>query len=1525
MKKALYNGWRTFRAIVTVLLLIILLIPAGVYVALSLPGVNNGIRRVAEKELSVLLASPVSIGGVSIHPFSRLDLEDVAILNPVEKSDTMASIRAVRTRFEPLYFIRTGRIIVDYALLDAPAVHLRRATPESPLNIQPLLDALKGDGKEKPPVHFDLRISNVAILDGSFSYDIASAPAGENGRFDKFHVRLDSIELNAYIPRLSNEEYTIDLAHLSFRESSGFNLKSLQVKTRVTSTGAKVDALSVALPSSSLSFAPMELKWASFDKIGEALKAEKIQVSTLVPSTICPADFSFFVPALREFPEVLSVDISASGQGHEVELSRFRIFDSTNTSRLNLEITGSARANTDSLELPEINLRRFRLKAIPSDLLRRLPGRNVSPRVRSIAEVAGELTLAAEGSLSPDGAASIRADITSSLAGEASIDATARLSEKWQLREGSIECELRDVEAGALTGNKDLGELTATVNGTARFGRGRYPAGDVAIDVEKIRFRGSTLGDISLACSYDGKSEGDISLSSANAALDATIDAVFSTGTIQIVPALLLTGHIDSFRPEILGISVPHPDSEITASIQAELEGRNYDTMSGHIELDNIRWKRSDGEPLVVPAFSIEAAPHSAVPYIRMASPVISGEITGPYSFRTLAGDIRELVAEALPSLVKPKGYNADSANRFAFDFTIHDATDIADFFNAPVVPVYPIEISGYVSAPQGLASATIDAPFLRQGNKLIQNTTVHATLERPSGKAEIFASTEMPTKKGQMQIDLKALAERDRVDAHTDWAVKRTIPINGSIDLSALLSCDEENQLGALVNLNPGSITFGEDVWNIRPATIDYRGNEIDIRGFRLDASGQEIAADGRVGQEETDAMTLSLKNVSLLPIFETLEIDNALIGGRATGVFRATRVLSPEPQLQCDDLRVDSIGYNRCTLGNAHIAAGWDNSTKAFTLDADIVEPEKDLHSRIYGSIFPLTESLDINFHAQHVRVGFMQTFMSAFASHITGYAWGDARLYGTFKEIDMTGRIFAEDLGLNIDITNTRYTASDTIVLQPGLINLEGIELHDINGHTARLSGYLRHTFFKAPVFDFRVTDAREFQCFNGTPKQNPDWYGTVYGNGGATIQGQPGVVNIGAEMTTTAGSHFTFVLSDRLDAEDYTFITFRDVTPANDSLRKAASVLPEAVLKLMKRNDTNVEAPSAYNMDIQVNITPEARMTLVMDPVGGDEIRAYGEGNMRLTYQSLDNSINMWGNYTLERGSYNFTLQDIIIKDFTIKPGSTISFTGDPYGAIADLQAYYAVNANLSDLDENFLQDKELNRTNVPVHALMKVTGDIRQPDIDFDLEFPTLTQDTYRKVRSIVSTSDMMNRQIIYLLALNRFYTPDYMASTTKGSELFSVASSTIASQLSSMLGKLSENWSIAPNLRSDRGDFSDVEVDVALSSRLLNNRLLFNGNFGYRDKSLNTNQFVGDFDIEYLLNKRGSWRLKAYNRYNDQNYYLRTAQTTQGVGIMFRKDFDNLFSFLRKNRSKATNPDTITPASESLKEADNKK
>lgn len=160
---------------------------------------------------------------------------------------------------------------------------------------------------------------------------------------------------------------------------------------------------------------------------------------------------------------------------------------------------------------------------------------------------------------------------------------------------------------------------------------------------------------------------------------------------------------------------------------------------------------------------------------------------------------------------------------------------------------------------------------------------------------------------------------------------------------------------------------------------------------------------------------------------------------------------------------------------------------------------------------------------------------------------------------------------------------------------------------------------------------------------------------------------------------------------------------------------------------------------------------------------------------------------------------------------------------------------------------------------------------------------------------------MMSRQVIYLLALNRFYAPDYTNSSSNGGgEFASVASSTLYSQITNMLGALTDKWTIAPSFRTDKGNFSDMEVDVTIASSFLNNRLLLNGNFGYRDRSTSNTTFVGDFDIEYLLNRSGNFRLKAYNHFNDQNYYLKSALTTQGVGIVLRRDFDDPLSWFKR-------------------------
>lgn len=1502
--------WKIFRAVVSALLLVAVLLPVSLYVLLSIDPVQNGIRDIGSKELSRLLGADVSIGRVMIHPFNKLDIRDVSL---AIESDTIARLDRVSAAFELMYFLRTRRFVIDYAYVDGMSACISRETPDAPLNIQTIIEHLKSDKprEEKP---FELEINTVIIRNASASYDVLSAPQPDTAKFCPQHMAVHNLAVNAYIPRISNNRYQVHLDHLSFCERSGFELKAMQAKADFGQDGARLYDFSLDLPQSHLAFDPIALRFSGYGDIRRALREESMIVNTVGTNTVYLPDLKAFAPVLDDFDCHASLVLGAEGSLDEVNLRTLAVRDSRGKA-FSLVASGKVQSPASreelsySLEHANISfdgrdIVRIFHKVLPkktSDLLSKVPDYNV------------ELTAA--GTVA-HGNAAVRAFGTP---GTVTAKAAYRGHGRDYVFTGNVSAD--NLNLGMMTGNTALGLLSATVDGTAHTGR--HPSGDVTATISDLGYNGYDYSGIKaeLKVNDSRRAEADISVDDPAAHLLAYLVYDNSEG-LHNVSGTATASEIDLHR---LGFVKDKEGYLLGAKMNIRGAGTCIDDISGTAGIYDIRWLDSYGRGIRMSKMEITADPTADVPELTIDSDVLRGAIEGTYTLSSLPTQLRDMAAHFMPALfpdeVKRQRAGHEGINDFHFDFRLLPSEKLTEFLGIPFHVMYDAGIDGAVDSRRGIAVMNIDAPYLRQGNKLYENTSVLASLDTARQSSRVYLTTQFGTKKGEMAVAGLLTAAHNRVDTHIDWTIERAIPINGTLGFSALLRGLPDKTAGgsfpvdARIEFNPGTVNFGDETWKIKSSAVDITPGAIKVDNFCLDTGSQTIDIDGLVGDGESDSLAVALRNISLLPIFETLEIDNALLSGRATGTFTARNLLGDEPYFACNNLHVDSIGYQRCTIGDADIKAAWNNSRRAFTLDADI-DGENGRRSRVDGAIFPFDEALDIDFYADSVPVDFLKPFMSAFTSSITGRASGHCRLFGTFHDIDLEGDVYADNVKMRVDFTGTSYTASDSVHITPGRIDLDNIVIRDDEGHTARLNGWVRHHCFHLPSFRFDITDARDFLSYNVTAKENPDWYGTIYGNGGASVSGEPGTVNINVAMSTAPRSTFTFVLSDRLDAEDYSFLTFRDATP--DSLRTVKHVYddtPEAVRAFRMKTAAGTDSPSAYNMDIRVDVTRDAAMTLVMDPVGGDEIKAHGEGNLRLAYHSANNDLNIWGKYTLSDGSYRFTLQDIIIKDFTIKEGSEIRFDGDPYAVKTDIEAYYATNANLSDLDKSFTEDKEIARTNVPVHALMRVTGDVRQPGIDFDLEFPTLTSDVYRKVRSIVSTSDMINRQIIYLLALNRFYTPDYMASTTKGSELFSVASSTISSQLGNMLGKLSDNWSIAPNLRSDRGDFSDVEVDVALSSRLLNNRLLFNGNFGYRDKALNSNQFIGDFDIEYLLNRRGTWRLKAYNRYNDRNYYIRSAQTTQGLGIIFRRDFDSLTSFLRRKK-KDTTAETEVPEKE---------
>lgn len=179
--------------------------------------------------------------------------------------------------------------------------------------------------------------------------------------------------------------------------------------------------------------------------------------------------------------------------------------------------------------------------------------------------------------------------------------------------------------------------------------------------------------------------------------------------------------------------------------------------------------------------------------------------------------------------------------------------------------------------------------------------------------------------------------------------------------------------------------------------------------------------------------------------------------------------------------------------------------------------------------------------------------------------------------------------------------------------------------------------------------------------------------------------------------------------------------------------------------------------------------------------------------------------------------------------------------------------------------------------------------------------PTASANAEQMVRSLINSEEELNQQVIYLLTIGRFYSQGANNASQDGTSpsqtslaMQSLLSGTLSQQLNSMLSSVLNvsNWNFGANISTGNEGWNNAEYEGLLSGRLLNNRLLINGQFGYRDNP-NATSFIGDFDIRYLLFPNGNLALKVYNQSNDR-YFTRNSLNTQGIGIIMKKDFSGL-------------------------------
>jgi len=508
----------------------------------------------------------------------------------------------------------------------------------------------------------------------------------------------------------------------------------------------------------------------------------------------------------------------------------------------------------------------------------------------------------------------------------------------------------------------------------------------------------------------------------------------------------------------------------------------------------------------------------------------------------------------------------------------------------------------------------------------------------------------------------------------------------------------------------------------------------------------------------------------------------------------------------------------------------------------------------------------------------------FVANTLTDIQGAIDVNGTVQGTIDKPLIYGNVDFRNTSFLLEQTQVRYSINDKIRIYHNDLFFEDFTLVDINGNPATFNGNLTTANLNNLLLNLEVS--AENLCFLNTSRRDNDkFYGEVYGTATASIKGAPEGLKITAVARTERNTDFKLTLFNPSEINANDFITFINTESPDEN---------EALEVLGRR--------SGVILDMDLEITPSADVELIFDPAVGDIIQANGAGKLRLEIDE-DGVFSMFGLVGIDDGQYTFNLQNIVTKRFQVKPGGTISWNGPPADAIIDIDAYYETQSSTKNIIPSGFD--QVHKT-IPVQCNLTLLGELRSPTIQPSIVLPRAEAEMQAFLGNNIATNEGLMRQFVSLLIMGSF-APSQNAiigiTTGDGTSAGLTASEMISNQISNWLSQISNDFDLDFVYRP--GDnITTQEMKAVLQTQLFDDRMHIRADVdaGGNEPGApsGATNVVGNFDLEYELTPRIS--VTAYNHAND-DYYLRSSEYIQGVGISYKNEFNNLRElFGRKNK-----------------------
>jgi hypothetical protein len=720
------------------------------------------------------------------------------------------------------------------------------------------------------------------------------------------------------------------------------------------------------------------------------------------------------------------------------------------------------------------------------------------------------------------------------------------------------------------------------------------------------------------------------------------------------------------------------------------------------------------------------------------------------------------------------------------------------------------------------------------------------------------------------------------------------------AFDFNLYYTIDENNK--SVVGLKKSEVNFKNTPWLINrnqnkqnKIVFDRAFEEITIDNINMSFTSEDILLNGVILGSQNKDVNLDFTNVDLAKI--TPRIKDLKLGGNLNGRFNMTQLESvyfPKSSLIIDDLSV-----NEFNLGS--FKADIQGNQSLTNYDVNVSLKEGDLESlKVVGSLDVSGENsklnLDINFDEFILKP--LNPFGGGVITNIRGDVSGVANVTGRLENPQIEGFLSLNNGGLAIPYLNVDYAFQNNtaVNLEKQSFIFNKALMVDVDYESqASLSGSISHNNFSNWALDLQI-DSDRLLVLNTDLEEESIYYGTAFVDGSIDVSGPTDQLFIEANVTTSEGTVFKIPLNDNEILAENSYIHF---------------LSPEEKLNQNTDQTLVVDDISGVEMEFNMDINDNAEIEIVLDKETGSSIMGRGNGSM-LAQINTKGKFQMFGDFIVLSGIYNFSLGQMIQKQFKVVKDGTLAWDGNPLSAEINIKALYdGISVNPSTLLDNPINQS------IPTEVEIHLTGELEQPDLDFNIRFPSVNSTLNSELADRLRDQDRRQFQALSLLATGSFRSE----LTLDSQDAFGLVSDGVTNMLNDLFSD--DDNKVKLGIDVDLGETTpeyetDSRLGVTLSTKLSDN-VLINGKVGVPVGGVSETTVAGNFEVEVLLNEDRTLSLKFFNRENSIQNFGEQIGYTQGIGLSYNIEFDNLrelFEELFKNKN------TKTETENTEKEAD---